>query len=127
MTGVDAVAKEISELPPRARLMFQPLVKRAMGTAVGLVLGGGIFLVTIYTWLLGNEEGAALIGPISAFFHGYDVNFTGALVGLFWGGFSGFVMGWFFAFVRNFVVACWILTIKTKAQLEANRDFLDHI
>lgn len=125
MTEADIVQREIAQLPPRVRLAFQPLVKRAMGLAVGCVFGLGIFVVTLYTHFLAPK--ASLIGIISNYFHGYDISILGAFIGLFWGFFSGFVMGWFFAFARNFFVALWILGIKAKAQLQANRDFLDHI
>lgn len=127
MTGVETVAREIAGLPPRLRLAFQPLVKRAMGAAVGAAAGGLVLLVTLATLAIGRDDCSATLGVLSNYFHGYDIGFLGALVGLFWGFWSGFVMGWFFAFCRNFVVATWILMIKTRAQLQANRDFLDHI
>ena len=49
------------------------------------------------------------------------------LIGLLWGFATGFVMGWFVAFCRNLVVAASIFWIRTRAELSANRDFLDHI
>jgi len=46
---------------------------------------------------------------------------------LAWGFLSGFVLGWFFAFCRNVVVAGSIFLIRAKAELSQTRDFLDHI
>jgi hypothetical protein len=48
-------------------------------------------------------------------------------VGLGWGWFVGFVAGWFAAFCRNFFVALELWLGKTKEELAATRDFLDHI
>ena len=41
--------------------------------------------------------------------------------------FVGFVGGWFLAFCRNFVLAATVFWVRTKANLAASRDFLDHI
>jgi hypothetical protein len=37
------------------------------------------------------------------------------------------VAGWFTAFVRNFVMAAMVWMARTRAELSATRDFLDHI
>ena len=76
-----------------------------------------------------------LIHPVDApdiellgqYFYGYAVSWEGAVIGLFWGFVSGFVMGWFVAFIRNFVVATTIFTLRAKAELSRTADFLDHI
>jgi hypothetical protein len=127
MSVAQAVAEEIKQLPPRLRFAFSPLVKRAMGLAVGVTLGGAVFLVTIYAHFFLPLDVGGRLGLLSNFFHGYDVNVAGAFVGLFWGFWTGFVAGWFFAFCRNVALATWIFVIRTKAQLSANREFLDHI
>jgi hypothetical protein len=55
------------------------------------------------------------------------VSWPGALIGAAWGWFVGFVAGWFGAFCRNFFVAVELWLGKTKEELAATRDFLDHI
>ena len=44
-----------------------------------------------------------------------------------WGLWVGFMLGWFFAFARNFAIAVARIFFRAKAELAANRGFLDHI
>lgn len=102
------------------------LHKRALGIALGAVLGGSVFLVTAVTLAVPNIPREPL-GLLSEFFLGYRVSWSGAFTGLFWGGAVGFVFGWFAAFCRNLVLATWLFFARTRAQIAATRDFLDHI
>lgn len=117
-SGAESVPREI-------RLAFAPLHKRAFGIAAGTTLGLLLFLATAFTvTVLPNDPGLYLLGE---YFYGYTVSWPGAFVGLFWGGFSGFVAGWFAAFCRNLALATLIFVGRTRAELDATRDFLDHI
>jgi hypothetical protein len=107
-------------------LVFAPLHKRAFGTAVGLALGLLLSLLTVLMILRAEEEPFPF-GLLDQYFYGYDVTWMGAVIALFWGFVVGFVAGWFFAFVRNLVLAISLFAIRTRAQLAASRDFLDHI
>lgn len=124
-------------LPEPLRFVFAPLVKRALGIAAGTLLGGAVFLLTLWHCALAALGVTAAAGDTEAsghwlwllaqYFYGYRVTFPGAFVGLFWGFWTGFVMGWFMAWFRNFLVAVWIFWIRARQQLSDNRDFLDHI
>ena len=117
----------IEELPQELRFAFAPLIKRAMGFAIGATFGLGVFLVTA-GHLIAGAEAPLWLWLLDNYFMGFDPEtWTGAFIGLFWGFWAGFVMGWFFAACRNFMVAVWLLVVRAKAQLAANRDFLDHI
>jgi hypothetical protein len=105
---------------------FAPVHKRALGVAVGLVFGLGIFAVTAFHVVL-RPVGAPPIGLLSQYFYGFEVSWRGALVGFCWGFFTGFVAGWFAAFVRNLVTAITVFRIRTKSELAQTRDFLDHV
>ena len=107
-------------------LVFAPVHKMALGVAVGTVFGVLIFAVTVFHVVL-HPVGAPDIGLLSQYFYGYEVSWRGAMLGLFWGFVTGFVMGWFVAFVRNFVVAIRLFTLRAKAELAQSTDFLDHI
>jgi hypothetical protein len=69
----------------------------------------------------------APLGLLSQYFYGYSVTWPGALVGCFWGFITGFVAGWFLAFVRNLALTVAVFTLRTKAELAQTSDFLDHI
>ena len=115
-----------SRRPTALALAFAPVHKRALGIAVGAVVGLAVFAVTAFHVIVQPVDGLNL-GLLAHYFSGYDVSWRGAFVGLFWGFFTGFVAGWFVAFVRNFVIAIRVFTLRTKAELAQTKDFLDHI
>jgi hypothetical protein len=106
-------------------LVFAPLHKRAFGTAVGLVIGSAILLVTVYS--LVRSGAPPFVYLLANYFPGYSISWAGALIGFAWGVFAFFVAGWFTAFVRNFVLAANVWIARTRAELAQTRDFLDHI
>lgn len=107
-------------------LAFAPLHKRAFGVALGVALGLLLFLLTALVVIRGREVPFPL-PYLGQYFYGYTVSWVGAFVALGWGFVVGFVGGWFFAFVRNLSLAISLFAIRTRAQLSATRDFLDHI
>lgn len=107
-------------------LAFAPVHKRAFGVAVGLVAGLLVFAATAVRLLVG-PEGRTDMSLLAQYFAGYSESWRGAFVGLGWGFVVGFVAGWFAAFVRNLAMAVWLLVARTRADLAATRDFLDHI
>ena len=107
-------------------LAFAPLHKRAFGVAVGTVTGLAVFGLTVFHLIVRPPE-AANIGLLSEYFYGYSVTGPGALVGGLWGFFSGYVAGWFVAFCRNLFMGIMLFIGRTRTELEATRDFLDHI
>jgi hypothetical protein len=110
----------------RLELAFAPVHKRAFGTAIGLAFAMLILLVTLANALLMPDQTYPLV-LLGEYFPGYAVSPQGAVIGAAWGAFVGFVAGWFLAFARNFVIAAWIFIARTRAELAATRDFLDHI
>ncbi len=125
--SLDVKQVELKELPEELRFAFAPLVKRAMGVAVGLTFGLSLFLLNIGHLLLAPDRMQHL-WLMRHYFAGYNPESVGgALIGFLWALWTGFVMGWMFAAIRNFIVATWIIVIRAKANLQANRDFLDHI
>ena len=105
---------------------FRPMDKRAFGLAVGLVAGLLVALVTAARLLL-DPEGRTNLALLANFFPGYRESWAGAAVGAAWGLAVGAVAGWFAAFVRNLVLALWLLWLRMRVQFTATHDFLDHI
>ncbi len=105
---------------------FLPLHKRAFGMATGLVAALLMFLVTaIYLWHTPRPD--FNLGLLAEYSTGYTPTWRGAVIGAGWGGFVGFVLGWFLAFGRNLLLAILLIIIRTRANLAQTRDFLDHI
>lgn len=107
-------------------LAFAPLHKAALGVALGLAAAVALFGITAMHLVMRPQRGLDL-SLLSQYFAGYEVSWAGALIGAAWGFFVGFVAGWFTAFTRNLVVAIWLLIVRARADMEATRDFLDHI
>jgi len=125
MTSASSPTRPTSSLPPDLVLAFAPLHKAAFGAAIGTALGFLVFLATAVALLRQVHDGG--LGLLAQYFRGYSVSWTGALVGGVWGGFVGFVFGWFTAFCRNLVLAISLFVIRTRAERAQTRDFLDHI
>lgn len=105
---------------------FAPFDKAALGAAMGLVVGALGALVTVADLLL-DVQGRAELHLLSQYFYGYTVSPRGALVALGWGLLVGFVAGWFLAFVRNAVMAAWLLYFRARAEWHATHDLLDYV
>ncbi len=72
------------------RRAIQRLNERAWGIAVGLLLGGGLFVATAVLVLRGGIYVGAHLGLLSVYFPGYHVSWLGAVVGFVY----GFVLGY---------------------------------
>ena len=132
--------QDLAGLPSELRLAFAPLDKRAFGLAVGIWAAVAIAGVTAYhlvfdrvllervEFLAGKSYSGDPLWLLAQYFRGYDpTSIAGLGIGALWGLWTGFVVGWFVAFARNFFVAVWLFAVRTREQLSANREFLDHI
>lgn len=66
---------------------------RAWGIAFGLVLGGGLFLATLFLLVKGGPTPGQHLQLLGAFFPGYRVTFLGSLVGFVYGFVLGYALG----------------------------------
>ena len=124
-TGMsDHVLTADPSLPPSLALAFAPVHKLALGVAVGMVCALLVAAVTAFQ-LVAAPPDAPDLGLLAQYFYGYTVSGPGIAVGAFWGFVTGFVAGWFVAFVRNFVLALWVIAVRANAEL--SNSFLDHI
>lgn len=103
---------------------FAKLDAIALGIACGVVSGSGLLIATAALLIKGGH----LIGPnlslISHYFPGYTVTWGGALIGGTYGLFTGFLIGWTLASVRNFSIAIYAHSMKLWANL-SSQHFLD--
>jgi hypothetical protein len=102
------MAQEI--LTEEEKLLFQGTLRlnpRMIGLIVGLVLGGGIFVATIFLLIKGEFTGASerhVVGShlalLREFFIGYRVSFFGSIIGFFYGlaigTLGGAAIGWIY-------------------------------
>jgi hypothetical protein len=120
------VTQEESPVISAMLFAFAPLHKRAFGVATGVA--GAIFMVLLTLagmFLPGAREFP--LGLLGQYFQGYSVSWPGVLVGAAWGFAVAFVAGWFAAFCRNLALAISAFVIRTRAEIDSTREFLDHI
>jgi hypothetical protein len=108
------------------RFAFAPIHKRALGLALGTVVGLSISLLTLLDLLM-DKEGVVPLSLLAQYFAGYDESVRGVVIGGFWGFVVGAVAGWFLAFARNVFLGLWLLVVRSRNELARTRDFLDHI
>lgn len=66
---------------------------RLLGIVFGVLLGMGLFLVTIFLVLKGGENVGQHLALLSQFFPGYSVSYLGSLIGFAYGFAVGMVVG----------------------------------
>jgi hypothetical protein len=111
------------------KLIVQSLAKLdglALGIALGTLFGLVIFLATNILIIKGGDK----IGPnlilLNQYFVGYEITFTGSLIGLFYGFVSGFILGGLIAFLRNLIVRIYLHILKVKSSMSAVNDYIDN-
>jgi hypothetical protein len=105
---------------------FAPLHKGAFGVAVGAAGAVLMALLTLAGMFLPGAQDFPL-WLVSQYFQGYSVTLPGVFVGALWGFVVAFIAGWFAAFCRNLALAISAFVIRTRAELDSTREFLDHI
>lgn len=126
-TQLEDVAEERgSGLEQAVALAFAPLHKRAFGVAVGATAALLLALATSVSIVVPSARRFPL-ELLGQYFTGYSISWSGLVIGSAWAFFVGFVAGWFVAFARNLVLATAAFLITARAELESNRNFLDHI
>jgi hypothetical protein len=106
---------------------FAKFDKVALGIAAGVILGSGVFVATVFLVL----KGGIVVGPnlvlLNQFFMGYRVTWAGAFVGLAYGFFSGFVLGYLIASFRNAFVFTYLAVARARQERRALQTFLDEM
>jgi hypothetical protein len=77
---------------------------RAWGIAIGLLLGGGLFLATIILVLRGGSYVGMHLGLLRAYFPGYSVSVLGSFIGFVYGFVVGYALGRIIGSVYNRLV-----------------------
>ncbi len=86
------------------RVAIRRLNARAWGIAVGLLLGGGLFLATNILVLKGGPNVGQHLRLLSQYFPGYSVSFVGSLIGFIYAFVGGYIIGRAIGYVYNRLV-----------------------
>ena len=74
---------------------------RAWGIAIGLLLGGGLFLATVILVIRGGPMVGQHLSMLSVFFPGYRVTWLGAFIGFIYAFVLGYGLGRIIGSVYN--------------------------
>jgi hypothetical protein len=89
------------------RAIEQALVRlngHAWGVALGLLAGLAIFVATAFLLLRGGPHVGPHLALLSVYLPGYQVTWTGAVIGLFYGLLLGYASGWAIGALYNRLV-----------------------
>ena len=127
-TDVNRGAGEIpgETIPQPLAAALASIHRGALGGAVGIVAGLGMFLLTAAE-LLRRPESRLGLGLLGQFFPGFAVSWAGAFIGFAWAFTLGFCVGWLLAFIHNLAIAVWIFVVRSRHEMAMTRDFLDHV
>jgi hypothetical protein len=74
---------------------------RAWGISTGLLLGGGLFLATVFLVIRGGPNMGQHLSMLRAFFPGYSVSWLGAFIGFIYAFVLGYGLGRIIGSVYN--------------------------
>jgi protoporphyrinogen oxidase len=106
---------------------FAELDPLALGLAVGMVSGLGLFLATVVLLLAGGSVVGATLSLLGHYLVGFKVSWAGAFIGLLEGGGGGFVLGYLGAWIKNEGIAAYAALLKRRVDAEVRRDLLDRV
>lgn len=107
--------------------VFAKLDPWALGTAIGVVSGLGLFLATALLILREGGAGGRALSLLSQYLIGFEVTWQGAGVGLLEAGVVGFMVGYLIARLRNWSMGAYSRLLQRRAQAEAERELLDKV
>jgi len=106
------------------RAAFARLDPVALGLAVGIVCGFGLFLATAVLLLKGGDIVGPRLALLGHYLIGYRVTWAGALVGLVEATIFGYVIGCVCAWLHNTLINGYIFLIRRVAEAKERRDIL---
>ena len=106
---------------------FPKLDPLALGLSLGIVAGLGLLVATLWLVQGGGDVSGETLTLLAQFFPGYQVTAVGSLIGFGYGFFTGFALGWVYAFLRNAATALYLISLHRSAQQSIMRQFFEHI
>ena len=94
----------MSNTEQELQVAIRRLNARAWGIAVGLLLGGGLFLATNILVLKGGRNVGQHLQLLSQYFPGYSVSFLGSLIGFVYAFVGGYIIGRAIGYLYNRLV-----------------------
>ena len=109
-------------LPQPVVVTFGRLDPRALGFAIAVLFGLALFLATIILILRGGPRVGPMLSLLSQYFPGYRVSWAGAGIGFIYAAICGFLIGFFFAILRNGVAHVVLHSFRRKIERASTND-----
>lgn len=119
-----ALAPSVEVLLRHAFARYDPL---ALGVAVGVVAGLGLFLATAILLLRGGEPLGPTLSLLGNYLFGYRVSWPGALIGSVEAGVGGFALGYLIARQINLLVGFTRDSLTRRLEAAAAFDPLEAV
>ena len=108
-------------------VVFAKLDPLALGMGVGIVAGMSLFLVTLMSLLQYDPSARSLLALLGQYFVGFELSWTGAVVGFVQAGVWGFALGCLGAGLRNWGMGAYAALLQRQETAKAQRDLLDKV
>lgn len=106
---------------------FARLDPFALGAAIGCVTAVGLMLSTAVLLVRGGEHVGRTLSLLNNYIPGFEVTWTGAMVGGVEAGVMGFGLGYFGARLRNGAIQLYALFVRWRGDSDARRHLLDRV
>ncbi len=110
LTPSAAAEETLEDVLMAAFARYDPL---ALGLAVAIVNGVGLFLTTVWVLLRAERGSTEMLALVGQYLLGYEVSWGGAVLGLIGAGVFGFVVGFAVAWLINLIIG-WEETILER-------------
>jgi hypothetical protein len=108
-------------------IAFAKIDPLALGVAVGVVSGLGIFMASAILLLRSGPVVGPTLTLLGNYLFGFEVTWAGAVVGLFEGGLLGFAVGALAAGLRNRALKAYAKIVRWRKERDDRRHLLDKI
>lgn len=99
----------------------------ALGSAIGLVSGLGLFSATALLLLRDGPLVGRTLSLLGHFLLGFEASWAGAFIGLVEAGLGGFLLGYGSATARNWGMSAYAHMVRRRAEARERRDLLDRV
>jgi protoporphyrinogen oxidase len=103
---------------------FARLDSVALGIAVGIIFGLGLFFTTAILLLKGGDTVGPRLALLKHYLLGYQVTWAGALIGFIEAAVIGYMIGYVCGWLHNSFINCYIFLIRWAAESKQRRDIL---
>jgi len=104
---------------------FAKIDPLALGVAIGVVSGLGIFMASAILLLRSGPVVGPMLSLLGNYLFGFEITWAGALIGLLEGGILGFAAGALAAGLRNWALKVYAKIVRWREERDDRRHLLD--